>query len=207
MPLDSLLTFIFASTILSLMPGPDNIFVLTQSALYGRKAGLYITLGLCTGLCVHTTAIALGLSAIFLISTTAFIILKSIGAAYLLYLAWLAFKKSSSLIMTDETENISHVLLYQRGIIMNISNPKVAIFFLAFLPQFTDPEAGSLSLQLLLLGFIFILITIVVFSLIAFLAGNISNWLRQSSSAVKTINRIAGLVYVGLALRLLSTSR
>jgi len=89
---ESLATFIVASLILSLAPGPDNIFVLTQSALYGKRPGIIITLGLCTGLIAHTTAVALGVAAIFLVSASAFTVLKLIGAGYLLYLAWQAWK-------------------------------------------------------------------------------------------------------------------
>ncbi len=97
MSAEALITFTIASALLSLAPGPDNIFVLMQSALYGRKSGVFITLGLCTGLLVHTTAVALGLAAIFMVSLTAFTVLKLAGAAYLLYLAWSAFSGNSGL--------------------------------------------------------------------------------------------------------------
>ena len=195
--------FIAASTLLALAPGPDNIFVLTQSAMHGQKAGLLITLGLCTGLIVHTVAVALGVAVIFQVSAVAFTALKLVGAIYLLYLAWGAFRAAAADISTDRKQKpMSNATLYRRGIIMNITNPKVAIFFLAFLPQFTDPSTGSVTLQLLLLGGLFILSALVVFSLIAVLSGSLNRWLTQSDSSQKIINRLAGLVFVGLAVKL-----
>jgi len=205
---ESLTTFILASTLLSLAPGPDNIFVLTQSALYGRKSGIIITLGLCSGLIVHTTAVALGVAAIFMVSTVAFTALKLIGAAYLLYLAWQALKASAQpLSSVSATAIPGHLALYRRGIVMNLSNPKVAIFFLAFLPQFTDPSTGNMTFQLFLLGIVFILVALVVFSAIACLAGLIAELFKRSAKAQVILNRISALVFAGLAVRLAFASR
>lgn len=205
---ESLTTFILASTLLSLAPGPDNIFVLTQSALYGRKSGIIITLGLCSGLIVHTTAVALGVAAIFMVSTVAFTALKLIGAAYLLYLAWQALKASARpLSSVSATAIPGHLALYRRGIVMNLSNPKVAIFFLAFLPQFTDPSTGNMTFQLFLLGIVFILVALVVFSAIACLAGLIAELFKRSVKAQVILNRISALVFAGLAVRLAFASR
>lgn len=204
---DTLLTFILASTVLSFSPGPDNIFVLTQSALHGRRAGIFITLGLCTGLIVHTSAVALGLAAIFMVSALAFNILKFIGAAYLVYLAWQAYQASNTVIPAVSTPVLSPITLYRRGIVMNLTNPKIAVFFLAFLPQFTEPLAGSLSAQLLLLGGLFIVVALSVFCLIAVLSGFIAEWLKRSPSAQTIMNRSAALVFLALALRLATSSR
>ena len=208
-PFDNLVVFATAVIALGLAPGPDNIFVLTQSALFGRKAGLVVTLGLCTGLLGHTAAVAFGVAVIFQTSQLAFTILKFVGAGYLLYLAWGAFRAGSSYIkLQDEQKNgPSLMALYRRGIVMNITNPKVAIFFLAFLPQFADPSHGSLTLQLLLLGVLFIPCTILVFGGIAFGAGFLGGWLRTNPRAQMIMNRVAGLVFVGLALRLATTQR
>ena len=205
---EPLTTFVLASTLLSLAPGPDNIFVLTQSALYGGKSGVIITLGLCTGLIVHTSAVALGVAAIFIASRMAFTSLKLIGAAYLLYLAWQALKASARpLSRSSATAVPGHMALYRRGIVMNLSNPKVAIFFLAFLPQFTDPSTGNMTLQLFLLGIVFILVALVVFSTIACLAGLIAELFKRSAKAQVILNRISALVYAGLAVRLAFASR
>ena len=204
---ESLITFILASTILAFAPGPDNIFVLTQSALYGKRPGIIITLGLCTGLIVHTTTVALGVAAIFMLSTSAFTILKLIGASYLLYLAWQAWKASANSLDSVTTILPSGAALYRRGIIMNISNPKIAIFFLAFLPQFADPAIGNMTFQLFILGCIFIMVSLVVFSTIACLSGFIADYFKRSQRAQTILNRIAALVFTSLALRLATVTR
>lgn len=206
-PLEVLTVFFAASIALGLAPGPDNIFVLTQSALSGRLAGFIVTLGLCTGLLIHTAAVAVGVAAIFQTSALAFILLKMVGAAYLLYLAWQAFRAGASTLPDDSDGHTSMRRLYGRGIIMNVTNPKVAIFFLAFLPQFADPARGSLTAQLLLFGCIFILATLLVFGILACAAGILGGWLRRSKRAQIILNRIAGAVFLGLAIRLATVDR
>lgn len=200
-----LIVFFGASLVLALAPGPDNIFVLTQSALQGWRAGLVTTFGLCTGLVVHTTAVALGISALFKTSTLAFTGLKIIGATYLLYLAWLAFKAADAKLSSNQHIELSK--LYRRGILMNISNPKIAIFFLAFLPQFTDPASGTLVLQIFVLGFLFIMAAMIVFCTIALLAGSIGEWLASSSTAQSLLNKASGVIFLGLAIRLITSQR
>ena len=133
-PIETITIFFAASVALALAPGPDNIFVLTQSALHGRAAGLFVTIGLCTGLLVHTAVVSLGIAAVFATSAVAFNVLKIIGAGYLLYLAWKVLSAEASSINGNNDSDISFRRLYARGVIMNITNPKVAIFFLAFLP-------------------------------------------------------------------------
>lgn len=107
MTIDSIVAFIVTSSLVSLAPGPDNIYVLTQSALYGRKSGVFVTLGLCTGLVVHTAAVSFGLAAIFKSSEFAFNVLKYLGATYLVYLAWKAFKSTPSSLPFEEREQVS----------------------------------------------------------------------------------------------------
>lgn len=208
-PIETLAMFFAASLLLGLSPGPDNIFVLTQSALRGAMAGCIVTLGLSTGLVVHTTAVALGVAAIFQASVLAFTALKLIGAAYLLYLAWRAFRASAVGMGSagDKDVGISNWQLYRRGIIMNVTNPKVSIFFLAFLPQFADPARGSLSLQMMLLGAVFIVATLLVFGGAALLAGTLGEWLKHSGKAQRAINRVAGTVFILLAMKLASAER
>ena len=205
LPFETSTTFFLASLLLALVPGPDNIFVLTQSALQGKSAGIDVTLGLCTGLIVHTTAVAFGVAVIFRTSAIAFTVLKSLGACYLLYLAWKAFRAAATSTSVGKGSEAPSAKLYQRGIIMNITNPKVSIFFLAFLPQFADPGRGSLTVQLILLGGIFIIATILVFGGIAVLAGTLGGWLNRSAKTRQTMNRIAGGIFVGLALKLLTS--
>lgn len=206
-PLDIGFTFFLASVILAIAPGPDNIFVLTQSALHGKTSGLWVTLGLCTGLIVHTMAVALGVAAIFQLSVVAFTLLKIAGGCYLIYLAWQAFRASATAIASQQTNRVSSGRLYRRGIIMNVTNPKVSIFFLAFLPQFADPGRGPLTLQIVVLGFIFIIATILVFGSVALLAGALGEWLNRSNKAQIILNRVAGTVFVALALKLLTTQQ
>lgn len=206
-PIETALTFFATSVLLALAPGPDNIFVLTQSALRGRAAGILVTLGLCTGLVVHTLAVSLGVAAIFQASALAFTALKLVGAAYLLYLAWQAFRASAAGITLGKGSNAGPWQLYRRGIIMNITNPKVSIFFLAFLPQFADPARGALTGQLVQLGGLFILATLLVFGGIALLAGLIGRRLSRSQQAERVMNRVAGTVFAALALKLATTQR
>jgi len=166
-----------------------------------------VMLGLCTGLVVHTTAVAFGVAIIFQTSAIAFTALKFIGAGYLLYLAWHAFRAPAEKIQSESTTGINYRRLYCRGIIMNITNPKVSIFFLAFLPQFTDPQRGPMSIQILLLGGLFIVATILVFGTIALLGGTLGQVLNRSDRAQKILNRVAGTVFLGIALKLATTER
>ncbi len=207
MPIETLSVFFAASVALALAPGPDNIFVLTQSALYGRSSGIMVTLGLCTGLLFHTTAVAVGVAVLFQTSAIAFNALKFLGAAYLLYLAWQAFRAGASDLSTGSATGSSFRKLYFRGVVMNITNPKVAIFFLAFLPQFADPNNGSLTLQLLAFGGLFIVAAFLTFGAISWGAGSLGEWLRESDRAQRIMNRVAGTVFIGLALKLVTTER
>jgi threonine/homoserine/homoserine lactone efflux protein len=202
-----LLVFFATSLLLSLSPGPDNLFVLAQSAQNGRSAGLSVTFGLATGLIGHTIAVAFGLAAIVYSSALAFTILKYVGAAYLLYLAWQALKVAASSSQQEAVQVLSQGDLYRRGIVMNLTNPKVSIFFMAFLPQFADPRHGSMMLQFFLLGAVFILATILVFSLISVLAGGFGEKFRNSAPAQKTVNRTAAAVFIGLAIKLALSER
>lgn len=205
MPLSSeiILPFLAASFALSIAPGPDNIFVLTQSALHGYKAGLLIMLGLFTGLLVHISAVALGVATLLHSSTLAFTALKIVGTAYLSYLAWQAFHAGPISLSAEENTPVRPRTLYLRGILMSATNPKVALFFLAFLPQFTRPAHGSISLQILLLGFLFMLAAIPVFASIAWGADRIGTWLKKSPRAQIRLHRATGIVFLLLATRLL----
>jgi threonine/homoserine/homoserine lactone efflux protein len=201
-PIETVIFFLAASVALAVAPGPDNIFVLTQSALHGRKAGLLVTLGLCTGLLVHTAAVSVGVAAIFQTSALAFNLLKIAGAFYLLCLAFQAFRASASNLNGAGNANLAWQKLYSRGIIMNITNPKVAIFFLAFLPQFADSSRGAMEIQMLIFGGLFIGSTLLIFGAVAWFAGFLGEWLKGSAKAQIIMNRIAGTVFIALALRL-----
>ncbi|MEI6846473.1 MAG: LysE family translocator [Chlorobiaceae bacterium] len=203
----TLLAFFLTAVILALSPGPDNLFVMAQAAQNGRRAGFYVTLGLATGLVGHTVAVACGLAAIVSTSALAFSILKFAGAAYLLYLAWQAFLAGASTDGKKAVPVLSKGELYRRGIVMNLTNPKVALFFMAFLPQFADPLRGSMILQFFQLGGIFIIATILVFGIISAFAGGVGEKFRNSPTAQKVINRIAAAVFIGLAVKLAISER
>lgn len=205
--IETIAAFFAASIVLGITPGPDNIFVMSQSAVHGRKAGLSVMLGLCTGLIVHTSAVALGVAVIFQTSALAFSALKFVGAGYLVYLAWQSFRAGATHLPSGNGSSVSLWKLYTRGIIMNITNPKVSIFFLAFLPQFADPTRGPIWIQMLMLGGLFICATILVFGTIALLAGTIGQWLARSQRAQVILNRVAGTVFIGLALKLATAER
>lgn len=200
-PADTLLLFVAASAALAVAPGPDNLYVLTQAANHGRKAGILVTLGLCTGLLLHIAAVALGVAAIIRTSALAYTVLKLLGAAYLLYLAWQALRADEARIAATDG-GMSPRARYVRGILMNVSNPKVAIFFLAFLPQFADPARGPLSVQIVGLGAAFMLTALIIFSGIAWAADRLGAWLMRSKRAQAGINRLTAAIFLLLALRL-----
>ena len=204
---ETLSAFFVTAVIMALAPGPDNLFVLTQSALYGARAGLATTLGLATGLFVHTAAVALGVAALFQTSEAAFTGLKLAGAAYLLYLAWLSFRSGASKASLEGSHFPGNFALYRRGVIMNITNPKVTLFFLAFLPQFADPARGSLPLQIVIFGVLFQIATLLVFGAVAALGGRLALWFNTSVRGQLLLNRAAGCIFVGLALALLFAGR
>lgn len=206
LPLDTALTFFGVSVLLGLSPGPDNVFVLMQSATHGRRAGWLVTLGLCTGLLGHTAAVALGLAAVLAASPIAFTVLKLAGAAYLIYLAWGAWRAPVSA-LSGEAMAGNGWHMYTRGVVMNLTNPKVGIFFLAFLPQFVKPEAGPVPLQVVQLGGLFVVATLLVFGGFAWFASLIGGWLRRSPGAQRLLNRAAAVVFVGLAARLVWVQR
>ncbi|MDJ0783555.1 MAG: LysE family translocator [Desulfosarcinaceae bacterium] len=207
LPFDVAVTFFAAAVVLALAPGPDNIFVLTQSALWGRQAGILVTLGLCTGLMGHTVAVVAGVAALIQASALAFSALKLVGAAYLLYLAWQAFRSAGGALESEAQPRLNGWQLYRRGILMNITNPKVSIFCLAFLPQFADPVRGSVAMQVLLLGGLFILSTLLVFGGVAMTAGALGPWLQRSQRVQRHMNRLAGTIFAALALKLVTAQR
>ncbi|HCE27609.1 MAG TPA: threonine transporter RhtB [Comamonadaceae bacterium] len=210
--LETLIAFFGVAVILALTPGPDNIFVLLQSAQRGWRAGLAVVVGLCAGILVHTAAVALGLAALFAASAVAFTVLKFCGAAYLAYLAWGALRAPAAVASQDDgpTPAASPVSLWRmagRGVVMNLTNPKVLVFFLAFLPQFADPALGGVAPQLMVLGMVFMLATLLVFGAIACFSGVFGTLLQRSARAQTVLNRVAGLVFLGLAVRLATVDR
>lgn len=197
--IESLIGFITATIILALSPGPDNIFVLTQSLSYGIKSGIAITARLISGCIVHTTLLAFGISAIITASETAFLIVKIIGATYLLYLAYKVYKSDATIVLKQTNTETSYRKLFLTGVYMNLVNPKVLLFFLAFFPVFLWNENENTVHQFYILGVVFMITSFLVFSLIAVLAGSISSFLKQSTRVGIFLKWLQILVFVGIA--------
>ncbi len=196
-------TFFLAAVLLALTPGPDNVFVLLHSAQHGARSGLLVVLGLCTGLLGHTAAVALGLAALLASTGWAWLLIKSAGCAYLLRLAWLSWHAPAARTDTADTPALSARSSYWRGVWMNLSNPKVAVFFLAFLPQFVQTESLQPAWQqILLLGGLFILATLLVFGGLVLGAGRWGERWLSSERGQAWLNRLAGLLFSALAVRL-----
>lgn len=205
MELLTILSFLSAAIILTIMPGPDNLFTLAQSIAKGKKAGIYTTLGLCTGLLFHITATTVGLAAIVYHSAIAFNIIKYLGAAYLLFLAYKSFTDKSSSLDLQVADSLDYKSLYKKGIIMNLLNPKVSLFFLALFPQFINYESGYVSLQMFFLGILFLIQTIVIFGLISIFAGKVGEFLRQNKTISKKMNFIQGSLFTLIGLKIAFT--
>ena len=199
--IETIITFITASVVLSLVPGPDNLFVMSNSALRGWKIGFYTTLGLCTGLIGHTILVGIGVSVIFQTSPMAFNGLKIIGAFYLVYLAWLSIQ-NKELNLGEASQDISNKSYYLTGVVMNLTNPKVAIFFLVFLPQFVNSNNHNVTSQIFLLGLLFICSAFFVFSSIAYLSSFLEGILKKSKTVNKNLNLLAAIIYIALAINL-----
>ncbi len=189
--------------LLTLMPGPDILFVLTQSITRGCKAGVVFALGLCTGLVVHVLAVSLGVAVLLTRSPWAFTLVKCAGAAYLLYLGVKTFLHRNKTSLRFETNRPEVRRLYGRGIIMNLLNPKVILFFLAFLPQFVRSGTEEPFAQLLSLGALFIVQALVIFSAVALLADRLSARLMRHPGAARWTNIVEASVYAGIGVSLL----
>jgi len=212
------LAFFGAALLLAVMPGPDILFVAAQSATVSRMEGAAVALGLCTGLLGHITAAALGVSAVVYSHEAAFTAVKWLGAAYLFYLAYQAVRsavrKSSASADEPEGENgdgavrqpSSFGRMYRRGILMNLLNPKVSLFFVALLPQFVIKDGFPVPVQMILLGLTFLAASLIVFLTVAFTAGSIGRrWIRGAARHRATA-WVQAVIYAGLGAQLLLAS-
>lgn len=178
----TVLSFFLASVLLTIMPGPDNLFVLTESLTKGVRNGVSVSIGLATGVLIHTLAAALGLSIIIKNSELTFSVIKYLGAAYLIYLAFQAYRERRPDLSSPEAEEHNHastVSLIRKGFLMNVLNPKVSLFFIALLPQFLSEGGFSNSIQMILLGVIFMVQALVIFSLISLLSGSLTKYVND----------------------------
>ena len=196
-----LLAFSIATFALALSPGPDNIFVLIQSITNGRKFGLAVVAGLMTGCLVHTTLLAFGVSAVIKNNQAIFTIIKIFGAVYLVYLAISVFRGGNSIKIEIKNKQIKSLSsLFRQGFIMNVLNPKVTIFFLAFFPGFLFSNSVSTIIQFYVLGLLFIVISSIVFSGIALLSGSISIFLMGNEKTGFVLKWIQIIVFIGIAI-------
>ena len=192
---------------LALTPGPNMIYLVSRSISQGRGAALISLGGTGLGFLVYMVAAAFGITALLFAIPLAYDGLRLVGAAYLLYLAYRSFRAAPESLSGYGGQPKPLWQMYVRGIGMNLSNPKVALFFLAFLPQFTAPAHGHLVWQMLTLGAIFIACALASFAVIALLAGSLSQWLQRSRNSQTVLNRVAGGVFVGLAMKLATSHR
>lgn len=198
-----LLYFLGASILLTLAPGPDNIFVVTQGITRGKRAAMITACGMCSGISVHTLGAALGISAIFYTSAYAFQVVKFAGAAYLVFLAYQAIRSKEYTQANTSTHTGTQAwACFRRGFIMNVLNPKVALFFLAFLPQFATLAIGPIALQMFVLGLLFMLQAFVIFLTIAYFSGIIGQVVLRKPRVSRCFNWISATVYASLGLRL-----
>ena len=204
MQLETILAFISASALLTIMPGPDIIYVLTQSITNGKKFGIATAVGLVSGILIHTSLIAFGISEILKHNSTLFFIIKLFGAFYLFYLAFKVYQSSSKINLSANVQKNSLFSLVKQGFFMNVLNPKVTIFFLAFFPAFIDKTSTiSILKQIYSLGFIFMLQAFIIFSIVAVLADKMSSFLRKNKSFEKRLKIIQIIVFIGIGVFIL----
>jgi len=200
---EALLSFSVATLILALSPGPDNIYVLTQSLVNGIYSGISTTAGLISGCIVHTTLLAFGISAVISASPILFYVIKAVGALYLFYLAYQVYKSDARVSFSDSAPKKSNWQLFKQGVIMNLVNPKVMIFFLAFFPGFIWDKAGDTVIQIYILGIVFMVLSFITFSTIALLAGSISKFLKQSNTVGVVLKWLQIIVFIGIGIFIL----
>ena len=200
--------FIAAGILLNIIPGSDSMYIITRSISQGQRAGIYSVLGIISGILIHTLLAALGLSVLLANSPTAFTLVKYIGASYLCYLGFkMLTSKQEALLTASLTENrltkvLDYQKIYKQGMLTNTLNPKVALFFLAFFPQFVDPSYAHSTLSFLILGLTFAMTSVIWCLCLALLASRFSQKLRENPTIESVLNKISGVVFIGLGIKL-----
>jgi threonine/homoserine/homoserine lactone efflux protein len=199
--------FIGVSWALIISPGPDMIYVITRGMAHGRKAGVLSAIGVVCGIFVHTTAAALGLTLILQSSAFAFLLVKLIGAVYLLYLGMKAWREKSALTLHASASPANSSTLFWQGVLSNVLNPKIAIFFLAFLPQFVERDSSDITLQMIFLGLTFAAFGLCFLLVVGYSSGSIGRWLTSRPRYAQFFQRLAGCILVALGIRLAFTEK
>lgn len=201
------LLFIGVSWALILAPGPDMLYVITRGVTQGRKAGILSAVGVICGTLVHTTAAAFGLTLILQTSALAFMLVKYLGAIYLIYLGLKAWRQKSTFSLGTSTTRMSFSRVFWQGVLSNVLNPKVAIFFLAFLPQFVDKGSSSVTLQMVILGLTFACFGLCFLLAVGYSSGTIGSWLTRRPHLGQFLQRFAAGILIALGVRLALTER
>ena len=196
-----LLLFIPAAALLTIAPGPDIVYVLARGIAQGVKAGLAAAAGFATGCIFHTLLAALGIAALIRSSELAFNVVRYAGAAYLVWIGIQAIRHRASFSMQAAGDARGLAAIYRQSVIGNVLNPKVTLFFLAFLPQFVDAQAGHVGTQMAILGLVFMANTLVIFGAVALFSGLIGGWMRRKPVIAERLNLFAGLTFIGLGVR------
>src|SRR5688572_28865713 len=204
---NTLLLFMTAALALNVTPGPDMLYVIARSVGEGRAAGIISSFGIAAGCLVHTLAVALGLAGLLRAVPIAFEVVKWMGAAYLVWLGVRALRKHGVAAEHATVAAASKAAIFRQGMLTNVLNPKVALFFLAFLPQFVDPERGPVALQLISLGLLFNTSGTLVNILVAVLASGAGAWSRRQFGESAVLRRVTGVLFIGLGVRLALVER
>lgn len=208
MQLVTIISFLSAAIVLTLAPGPDILYVMTQSITQDKKAGIFTAMGLCSGIFIHTMAAALGISGIIYSSTKVFNIIKILGASYLIYLAFKELTNKEESFLSGKQENLMYSKLYRKGITMNLLNPKVALFFLALLPQFVDNNGMNVTIQMMILGIIFMIQAFLIFTLISIFSYKIKEKVFNKNNKITSkFNLVKAFVYAFIGVNIALSSK
>jgi threonine/homoserine/homoserine lactone efflux protein len=206
MDITNLHLFFVATLLVVIAPGPGMLFVISRSIAGGRRAGIVSALGTSTGIAVHILAAGFGLSLILFATETGFIIMKWVGGIYLIFLAWKAFTHRQTLTLESGNNDIGRISNFWQGLLVNALNPKVALFFIAFIPQFVNPVSGSVTVQMMVLGTIFMVLTVIVFSVYGISAAIIGRWLIERPRVNRLIDWATGSLFVFLGIRMVGVT-
>ena len=193
--------FIAASALLAIAPGPDIIYVLTRGISQGPRAGFAAAFGFASGCIFHTVLAAVGIAALIRSSALAFDAVRYAGAAYLVWIGIQALRYRSSFSIEGAGDRRGLMTIFRQSVVGNMLNPKVTLFFLAFLPQFVNTQAGHVGWQMVLLGAVFMAITVLVFGAVALFAGWIGAWIRRKPAIGERLNIFAGITFIALGIR------